>query len=111
MFVQEPDGGRRAAGLANGSRVWTGNFALKDRRKNAGVKRDSDQFAPFKRLMEYVHREEATLEQRSEEDEAVRKGVSILRKYGKTLLPELQTRLGVYGLRAGKLYREDYRTA
>ena len=85
--------------------------SLKDRRKKAGVKRDSDQFAPFKRLMEYVHREEATVEVRSEEDEAVRKGMACLREHGKTLLPELQTRLDVYGLRAGKLYRENDRTA
>ena len=84
---------------------------LRDRRKKAGVKRDSDRFAPFERLSIYVHREGAMFENKSEDERALEQGLSFLKRHDKTVCPDLQKHLDVYGLRAGKLYREGEKAA
>lgn len=86
-------------------------ISLKERRKKAGIRKDSDRFAPFAGLVGYVRREGEMAERRSEEEKAMEEGLSFLRQYEKTVLPGLQGRLDVYGLRAGKLYREGDKAA
>ena len=85
--------------------------SLKDRRKRAGVHVRSVRFAPFKRLTSHVRHEVATSHALSEDDRAVEQGLCILGREGKTVLPGLQRHLDVYGLRAGKMYREGTRRA
>ena len=84
---------------------------LKERRKKAGIKTGDPCFAALKELGKCLELETERKDTRSCNNDAVKKGLLLLKESGQVLDPELENRLAPYGLRAGYMYTEGNKAA